>query len=116
LGAGFGSYVEYLGTLGGNTPTNLSLSGQLGVPWSSYALLGGGALAAIAIGRRYPTASWAIALLASVLGTPALYASGLVSLIALAAPLVGPARALNWRMDAGPSKSVVATLVRAENG
>ena len=116
LGAGFGSYVEYLGTLGGNTPTNLSLAGQLGVPWSSYALLGGGALAAIAIGRRYPTASWAIALLASVLGTPALYASGLVSLIALAAPLVGPARALNWRMDAGPSKSVVATLVRAENG
>ena len=96
LGAGFHSYVEYLGTLGGNTPTPLSLSGQTDIPWASYALLAGGVLIAIAIGRRYPTASWAVALLASVLGTPALYASGLVSLLALTAPLVGTGRELRF--------------------
>jgi hypothetical protein len=116
LGAGFGSYVEYLGTLGGNTPTNLSLSGQLDIPWASYALLAGGTLLAIAIGRRYPTASWAVALLASVLGTPALYASGLVSLIALTAPLVGTGRALSWRLHPGSSRPSVTPLMRAENG
>ena len=99
LGAGFGSYVEYLGTLGGNTPTPLSISGQTGIAWASYAVLAGGVLLAIAIGRRYPTASWAVALLASVLGTPALYASGLVSLLALTAPLVGTGRQLRFNLD-----------------
>jgi hypothetical protein len=115
LGAGFGSYIDYVGTLGSNNPTSLSVSGQTHIPWASYAFLAGGALVAIAIGRRYPTASWAVALLASVLGTPALYASGLVSLLALAAPLVSPARALSWRRAPGPTRQTAAPLVRAEN-
>jgi hypothetical protein len=97
LGAGFHSYFDYLGTLSGNQPTPLSLSGQTNLPWASYALLAGGVVAAILIGRRYPTASCAVALLASVLGTPALYASGLVSLIALTAPLLGTGRHLRFR-------------------
>lgn len=97
LGAGFHSYVDYLGTLSGNQATPLSVSGQTDLPWASYALLAGSVVAAIAVGRRYPTASWAIALVGSVLGTPALYASGLVSLIALTAPLVGTGRHLRFR-------------------
>jgi hypothetical protein len=110
LGAGFGSYLEYLGTLGGNTPTPLSLSGQTDIPWASYALLAGGILTSIAIGRRYPTTSWAIALLASVLGTPALYASGLVSTLALTAPLVGTGRQLRFDLRPTLAKGGAAPL------
>jgi hypothetical protein len=87
IGAGFHSYLDYLGTLSGNQATPLSLSGQTDLPWASYLLLAGSVVAAIAVGRRYPTASWAIALVGSVLGTPALYASGLVGLLAVTAPL-----------------------------
>ena len=98
LGAGFRSYIEYLGTLSGNTPTPLSLSGQTGLPWLSYALLAGAFIASIAVGRRSPTASWALALIGSVLGTPALYASGLVALLALTAPFLGKGHQLRFSL------------------
>ena len=51
LGAGFHSYLDYFGTLGGNTPTPLSLSGQTDVAWAT-ALLAAGVVAAILVGRR----------------------------------------------------------------
>lgn len=94
VGAGFGSYTEYLRTLPGNTATALSLSGQTGIPLMSYAFLAGTSLAALLLGPRRPKASFVIALLGAVLGTPALYASGLVSLLALMAPFIGPTTGL----------------------
>jgi hypothetical protein len=99
LGAGAASFSEYLGTLRGTAATDLSLSGMSGLPWASYVVLVGGFGLSIVLGRRgYPTASWSVALVASVVGTPALYASGLVSLLALTAPLLGTGRALKWNV------------------
>jgi len=111
LGAGIGSFSEYLGTLRGNAATVLSLSGLTGLPWASYALLIGGFVASIALGRRgHATASWAAALIGSVVGTPALYASGLVPLLALTAPLVGTGRNLQFSIgEAKRSPSRVST-------
>jgi hypothetical protein len=96
LGAGIGSYVAYLGTLSGNQPTELSLAGWTGLSWTPYAFLVVGSLASWLIGGRWPRASFVVALLASVLGTPALYASGLVSLLALAAPWTDSAPGLQF--------------------
>ncbi len=96
IGAGPGSYVAYLGTLSGNQPTELSISGLTGISWASYAFLVLGFVASWLLGSRWPRASFIAALLASVLGTPALYASGLVSLLALAAPWTEGARGLDF--------------------
>jgi hypothetical protein len=96
LGAGLGSYLDYLGTLSGNRPTQLSVSGQTGIGWASYAVLVLGMIAAAVTGGRWPRASFVLALTASVLGTPALYASGLVSLLALAAPWISTGARLRF--------------------
>jgi len=96
IGAGFRSYVEYLGTLPGNRPTALSLSGITGLSWASYAVLVLGTVLALGLGRRWPRLSFVAALSGAVLGTPALYASGLVSLLALAAPWTGNRYAFDW--------------------
>ncbi|MBA2381077.1 MAG: DUF2029 domain-containing protein [Chloroflexi bacterium] len=104
LGAGFGSYLEYLGTLPGNRPTALSLSGMVGWAPGSYVLLVAGSLASMAIARRKPRLAFGLAVTAVVLGTPALYASGLVGLLALAAPFAGrmrPAETPFIEMDGG---------------
>jgi hypothetical protein len=97
LGAGFGSFVEYLGTLSGNQSTPISMTRLTGIPYATYLVLFGGTLAAIFLGRRLPKASFVVALLAAVLGTPALYASSLVPLLALAAPFLAGARGLQFR-------------------
>jgi hypothetical protein len=112
LGAGFGSYIEYLGTLQGNASSPESISHLTGIPMASYAVLVGGTIAAMALGRRWPKASFEVALLAAVLGTPALYASSLVSLLALSAPFLEGARGLDLslpRRQAAAGTSVVAT-------
>jgi hypothetical protein len=98
LGAGFGSYLEYLGTLSGNASTPISVSRMTDIPFGSYAVLIGGTLIAVMIGPRWPRASFVVALLASVFGTPALYASSLVSLLALPAPFLEGARGLDLRL------------------
>ncbi len=97
VGAGFGSYADYLGTLGGNQSTPISVTRMLGIPYGSYLVLVGGTLAAVLVGPRWPRASFILALLAAVLGTPALYASSLVSLLALSAPFLDGARGLQFR-------------------
>jgi hypothetical protein len=96
VGAGLTSYVDYLGTLSGNRPTDLSIAGMIGVSWGSYAFLAAGSVVSWLLGSRWPRASFIVALLASVLGTPALYASGLVSLLALAAPWTEGSRGLDF--------------------
>lgn len=96
LGAGFGSYLDYIGTLPGNQPTRLSISGITGVSWASYAVLALGFIVAVATARRWPRLSFAAALSGAALGTPALYASGLVSLLAIVAPWTGSRHALDW--------------------
>jgi hypothetical protein len=70
-------------------PSWLSLSGLTGIPWLSLAVLVLGTVLAFALGK-WPAASFAVAVLASVLGTPALYLSGLVTLLALLAPIGWP--------------------------
>jgi hypothetical protein len=94
LGAGFGTYLEYLGTLPGNKATALSLSGMTGWAPASYALLVIGSLAAMVLARSRPRLAFGIAVTSVVLGTPALYASGLVGLLALLAPFSGRMRVL----------------------
>lgn len=99
IGAGWPSYGSYLGTLGDNRPSPLSISSLLGVGWASYAVLGLGAGVSLALGRTHPRAAFVAALLGAVLGTPALYASGLVSLLAVLAPWSDGARLVplrNW--------------------
>jgi hypothetical protein len=90
IGAGFGSYVEYLGMLSGVGQSPLSVSGLTGIAWASYAVLGVGSVAAIVVGRRSTAGSYTLALLAAVFGTPALYPGHLASLLALAAPFADP--------------------------
>jgi hypothetical protein len=93
IGAGLDSYGEYLAVVRGTRPSPESLSGMTGLPWLSVAILVAGTLLA-AIVRR-DAWSFGIAVVASVLGAPALYHAGYVPLLALLAPLtarVAPAR------------------------
>ena len=106
LGAGFGTYLDYLATLPGNRPTVLSISGQLGWGPASYVVLAGGALASMVLARSRPRLAFGLVVAASVLGTPALYASGLVGLLALAAPFAGRTAAVRGM---GPQPAAVAS-------
>jgi len=115
LGAGFGSYVEWLGTLSGNTATPLSLSGLTGISWASYAFLSAAGLLALVLGRTRPTLAYEIALVGAVIGTPALYSSSLVGLLALMAPLAETGRtALVWRSHRTTSAALPADVRAAE--
>jgi hypothetical protein len=87
VGAGFDSYVEYLAMIPLVGPSPMSVSGMTGVSWASYAAFGAGIVASIVVARRSSGWSYVIAVLASVLGTPALYPGHLASLIATVAPL-----------------------------
>ena len=86
---GVPSYLTWFGTLSNNNPAPYSLSNVLQVSWASYAFFFVASLLALVTGRRWPSASFELALLASVLGTPALWLSGLVPLLALSAPFIG---------------------------
>jgi hypothetical protein len=88
LGAGFDSYVEYLRIAPRIEPTATSISGLTGVSWASYAVLLGGMILAALLGSRWPRWSFAVAVGAVTFGTPVIYPSGLVPLLALAAPLI----------------------------
>ena len=87
LGAGFDSYLDYVAMIPLVGPSPMSISGMTGLSWASYAAFGVGIIASIVVARRSSAWSYVIAVLASVLGTPALYPGHLASLLALVAPL-----------------------------
>ena len=88
LGAGFDSYLEYLRIAPQIKPSPDSIAGLTGISWASYAVLGGGIVIAVLLGHRWPRWSFAVAVVASTIGTPVIYPIGLVPLLALAAPLL----------------------------
>jgi hypothetical protein len=87
IGAGLDSFFEYLEVAPTLTPSPLSLAGQTGISWLSYAALAGGILLAAAL-RRHPRLAFCVSLLTVVVGMPVIYYGGLVVLLALAAPLL----------------------------
>lgn len=87
IGAGFGTYAEYLKIAPQIKPTVDSISSLIGISWASYAVLVVGTLAAALLGR-WPKVSFAVAVVALTFGTPVIYPVGLVTLLALAAPLI----------------------------
>ena len=93
IGAGFHSYVEWFPVLGTIRPSPLGVSGLTGVPWASYAVLVAGVLVALLVGRRWEPVAFVAALMAAVLGNPALYPGHLAALLAVAAPIVFPSPA-----------------------
>jgi hypothetical protein len=86
IGAGVASYVQYLGTVSEVSATHWSIAGLFGSA-ATYLFLAAGFAVAVVLGRRGRTrASFVAAVATSVLGTPALYASGLVGLLGALAP------------------------------
>ena len=76
-----------------------SLSGLTGIGWLSEATLLIGTLVALALGR-WPRWAFSVAVLVSIIGTPSLYLSGWVALVAILAPFSdgpGPVPALEAR-------------------
>jgi hypothetical protein len=87
LGAGFHTLPEYLSVGTSTKPSPFSLSGSIGVPWASFAVLIGGTLLAAVV--PWEALSFQIAVATFVFGNPAFYTSGYVPLLALAAPFIG---------------------------
>jgi hypothetical protein len=87
LGSGPAALMDYVGVARSTQPSLPSLSGTFGIPWLSLAVLVGGSL--LALVPKHLGLSFSIALVASVLGNPALYEPGYVPLLALVAPLIG---------------------------
>ena len=87
VGAGPAALTDYVGVAAATKPSSPSLSGISGIPWLSLAVLIGGSVLALLV--RSQALSFSIALIASVLGNPALYEPGLVPLLALLAPVIG---------------------------
>ena len=85
LGAGIGSFSAYLDVARTTSPSTSSLSGLTGIGWLSPAFLVAGTLLAAALGR-WPRISFVVGVVVAVVGTPALYLSGLVTLLATLAP------------------------------
>jgi hypothetical protein len=107
LGAGFDSYLDNIRVLRSVGFSPLSVSGLTGISWASYAVFGAGIIAALALGRRSDAASYVSALVAAVLGNPALYPGHLVPLLAVVAPLTDR-RAATVKPSEEPSRSVTA--------
>jgi hypothetical protein len=78
----FGDYIEVARTAGSSTS---SLSGLTGVAWASAAVLVLGTVAIVGLGR-WPRVAFIAGVVLSVVGTPSLYLSGLVTLLAALAP------------------------------
>jgi hypothetical protein len=107
LVAGFDSYLQCVEVLRSVGISPISVSGITGISWASYAVFGVGAAIAIGVGRRSDSGSYIAALLASVLGNPALYPGHLASLLALVAPFAFPASTEDRTADVPPSPVVV---------
>ena len=80
----FRDYVEVARTAG---PSTSSLSGLTGLPWASEAALVVGTLVIATLGP-WPRMAFIGGVVLVVVGTPSLYLSGLVTLIAVLAPFV----------------------------
>jgi hypothetical protein len=108
LGAGVNSVRDYATIAGGIHASPMSVAGRTGIPWLSATVLVALAVASAVVSRRYPGFGFGIAVSASVLGTPALYVSGWVTLLAVVAPLTD-------RRPAGPAlvPSVALALLRS---
>lgn len=87
LGSGITAWADYATVATHTRPSPESLSGMTGLPWLSFAILVVGTIVAALV--RRDGWSFAVAVTASVLGTPALYHAGYVPLLALLAPLAG---------------------------
>ena len=85
IGAGIPAWLDYLEVARETRPSPGSLSGVTGLPWLSFAVLITGTLVAAVV--RRDGWSFTIGVVASVLGTPALYHAGFVPLLAILAPL-----------------------------
>jgi hypothetical protein len=85
IGAGFNSFSEYLDVARTTAPSTSSLSGLTGISWLSEATLIGGTLVAIGLGR-WARWSFIVAVVVSIIGTPSLYLSGWVAMLAVLAP------------------------------
>jgi hypothetical protein len=94
LGAGVQPWFDFVGIARSTQPSPESLSGLTGLPWLSFAVLVGGTVLAALVRRDRP--SFAIAVAASVLGSPALYHAGYIPLLVLTIPL---AETLRERRD-----------------
>jgi hypothetical protein len=85
IGAGVQPWFDYLDVARRTQPSPESLAGLTGIPWLSSAVLVGGTLAAAMIRRdRW---SFGIAVVASVMGSPALYHAGYIPLLVLTVPV-----------------------------
>ena len=105
LGAGLGTYVEYLRLLAGGTaiaPSPLSLAGMaeyVGVPVSAArylpTLFAVGGVVAVFLLRRRPALAYAAAIVTMIYGSPSVSINWFVLLYALLAPLA-------WRLGTAP--------------
>ena len=85
MGAGIQPWFDYVGVARQTQPSPESLAGLTGLPWLSSAILVGGTVLAAVVRRdRW---SFGIAVVASVIGSPALYHAGYIPLLVLAIPL-----------------------------
>jgi hypothetical protein len=117
VGAGLAAFPEYLNVIRAAGPSWMSVSGLTGIAWMSPAILVAGTLLSALLGGR-PAASFCVGVIASVLGTPALYLSGLVTLLAVLAPMGWPPRAATGdsrhpgESDASVSSQLIGVEVR----
>ena len=82
--ASYAAYVDVARTVGASPQ---SLSRVFGISGLSEAVLVAGFILAMLLGR-YARVSFVIAVVASTIGTPALYFAGLAPLLAILAPLI----------------------------
>jgi Glycosyltransferase family 87 len=85
VGSSVAAFGDYLNVAATARPSIASLSGLTGIAWLSPGVLVAGTLAAASLGR-WPRAAFVVAVSASVIGTPALYLSGWVTMLAALAP------------------------------
>jgi hypothetical protein len=90
VGSSLAAFGDYLHVAATARPSIASLSGLTGISWLSPGVLVAGTLAAIGLGR-WPRAAFVVGVTTSVLGTPALYLSGWVTILAVLAPFAASA-------------------------
>jgi hypothetical protein len=111
LGAGVDSFLEYLRVVPTLKPSPMSLSGETGIAWLTYAVLFG-AIGLAALFRRQPAIAYSISVVAIIFGSPVVHFGSFVVLLALAAPLLPePARE-----PAGVTESQDRTVAQGLSG
>ena len=90
LGSSVGAFADYVEVARTAGPSTSSLSGLTGVGWVSPAVLVVGTVAIMGLGR-WPRIAFIVGVVLSVVGTPALYLSSWVPLIATLAPFADKA-------------------------